>query len=69
MTYFVYDGVTGPTPLADLKAGEAVDTMSMLIGNIRGTIGETSVLAIMAGAMFFDPMGVIDLRAFRALIS
>ena len=22
MTYFVYDGVTGPTPLANLKAGE-----------------------------------------------
>ena len=62
MTYFVYDGVTGPTPLADLKAGEAVDTMSMLIGNIRGTIGETSVLAIMAGAMFLILMGVIDLR-------
>lgn len=62
MTYFVYDGVTGPTPLADLKAGEAVDTMSMLIGNIRGTIGETSVIAIMIGAMFLILMGVIDLR-------
>ena len=62
MTYFVYDGVTGPTPLADLKAGEAVDTMSMLIGNIRGTIGDTSVIAIMIGAMFLILMGVIDLR-------
>lgn len=62
MTYFVYDGVTGPTPLADLKAGEAVDTMSMLMGNIRGTIGETSVIAIMIGAMFLLLMGVIDLK-------
>ena len=51
MTYFVYDGVTGPTPLAQLKAGEAVNTMDMLFGNIRGTIGETSVIAIMIGAM------------------
>jgi Na+-translocating ferredoxin:NAD+ oxidoreductase RnfD subunit len=25
MTYFVYDGVTGPTPLANLRAGEAVN--------------------------------------------
>ncbi len=49
MTYFVYDGVTGPTPLAKLKAGEAVNTMDMLIGNTRGTIGETSVIAIMIG--------------------
>ena len=61
MTYFVYDGVTGATPLAQLKAGEAVNTMDMLIGNIRGTIGETSVIAIMIGAMFLLLMGVIDL--------
>ncbi|HAX52606.1 MAG TPA: Na+-transporting NADH:ubiquinone oxidoreductase subunit D [Lachnospiraceae bacterium] len=62
MTYFVYDGVTGPTPLANLKAGEAVNTMDMLLGNTRGTIGETSVLAIMIGAMFLLLLGVIDLR-------
>ena len=49
MTYFVYDGVT-------------VNTLSMLLGNIRGTIGETSVVAIMIGAMFLILMGVIDLR-------
>ena len=61
MTYFVYDGVTGATPLAQLKAGEAVNTMDMLLGNIRGTIGETSVIAIMIGAMFLLLMGVIDL--------
>lgn len=62
MTYFVYDGVTGPTPLAELKAGQAVNTMDMLVGNIRGTIGETSVIAIMIGAMFLLLMGVIDLK-------
>ena len=39
MTTFVYDGVTGPTPLAQLKSGEMVDSMSMLIGRIPGTIG------------------------------
>ena len=62
MTYFVYDGVTGATPLAELKAGAAVNSMDMLIGTIRGTIGETSVLAIMLGAMFLLLMGIIDLR-------
>ena len=62
MTYFVYDGVTGATPLAYLKAGEAVNTMDMLLGFTRGTIGETSVIAIMIGAMFLILMGVIDLR-------
>ena len=62
MTYFVYDGVTGATPLANLQAGEAVNTMDMLLGFTRGTIGETSVIAIMIGAMFLILMGVIDLR-------
>ena len=62
MTYFVYDGVTGPTPLANLKAGESVNTMDMLFGFTRGTIGETSVIAIMIGAMFLILTGVIDLR-------
>lgn len=62
MTTFVYDGVSGATPLAQLKTGESVNTMDMLIGNIAGTIGETSVIAIMIGAMFLLFMGVIDLR-------
>lgn len=52
MTTFVYDGVSGATPLAQLKAGESVNTFDMLIGNTAGTIGETSVIAIMIGAIF-----------------
>ncbi|MBP3462524.1 MAG: RnfABCDGE type electron transport complex subunit D [Tyzzerella sp.] len=62
MTNFVYDGVTGATPLALLKAGESVNLMDMLIGNEAGTIGETSVIAILIGAMFLIAMGIIDLR-------
>ena len=52
MTTFVYDGVTGATPLALLKSGKAVNSMDMLIGTIPGTIGETSVIAIIIGAIF-----------------
>lgn len=62
MTKFVYDGVSGPTPLATLKDGGTVDSMKMLIGTIPGTIGETSVIAIIIGAIFLILMGVIDLR-------
>ena len=64
MTSFVYDGITGPTPLAYVKEGalDQVNTMDMLIGNIPGTIGETSVIAIVIGAIFLILMGVIDLR-------
>ena len=62
MTSFTYDGVTGATPLALLKAGEEVDTMSMLIGKTAGTIGETSVIALLIGAIILILFGVIDLR-------
>ena len=62
MTSFTYDGVTGATPLAALKAGESVDTMSMLLGTTAGTIGETSVIALLIGAIILILFGVIDLR-------
>lgn len=64
MTAFTYDGVSTATPLALLKNGEAlnVSLMDMLIGRTAGTIGETSTLAILIGAIFLILMGVIDLR-------
>ena len=34
----------------------------MLLGNIPGTIGETSVICLLAGAIFLILMGVIDLK-------
>ena len=36
--------------------------MDMLIGRTAGTIGETSAIAILIGAIFLILMGVIDLR-------
>ena len=62
MTSFTYDGITGATPLALLKAGESVNVLDMVIGRIPGTIGETSVIAIVIGAIFLIWMDVIDLR-------
>ena len=64
MTAFTYDGVSTATPLALLKNGEVlnVTVMDMLIGRTAGTIGETSTLAILIGAIFLILMGVIDLR-------
>ena len=56
------DSVSGATPLAALKAGESVDLWSMFMGNTMGTIGETSVLALLVGAAFLLVMKVIDLR-------
>ena len=62
MTTFVYDGVSGATPLAQIKDGNPVDLLSMVVGRTAGTIGETSVIAILIGAAFLVITGVIDLR-------
>lgn len=62
MTSFTYDGVTGATLLTKLKAGESVNIMRMLIGNEGGTIGETSVIALLLGAIILILFGIIDLR-------
>ena len=64
MTAFTFDGVSTATPLALLKNGEPLDVslMDMLIGKTAGTIGETSVIAILIGAAFLVYMKVINLR-------
>ena len=62
MTNFVIDDYTGATPLAAMRNGETVNTMDMLIGKTAGTIGETSVIAILIGAIILILLGVIDLR-------
>ena len=61
MTNFEYDGVASATPLAMLKNGEAVNTLDMLIGRCGGTIGETSAICILIGAIILILLGVIDL--------
>ncbi len=62
MTDFAYDTFTGATPLAALKAGESVGVMDMIIGKTAGTIGETSVIALVIGACILILLGIIDLR-------
>lgn len=62
MTNFTIDSYTGATPLAAMRNGDPVNTLDMLIGRTAGTIGETSAIAILIGAIFLILMGVIDLR-------
>lgn len=61
MTNFVYDGVASATPLAIIKSGGNYDLLSMFIGNIGGTIGETSVIALLLGAAYLVIRHVIKL--------
>lgn len=58
----IADTVSGATPLAALKAGESVDWISLFLGNVQGTIGETSALAILIGAAILLLKGIIDFR-------
>ena len=62
LTNFDCDAYTGATPLADLKSGIDVNIMDMVIGRTAGTIGETSMIAIVIGACILILTGVIDLR-------
>lgn len=57
-----FDAYTGPTPLANLKAGAQINILDMVIGRTGGTIGETSMIAIVIGACFLILLGIIDLR-------
>ncbi len=62
MTDFACDAYTGATPLTSLKAGELVNVYDMIIGRTAGTIGETSMIAIVFGACILLFLGIIDLR-------
>lgn len=62
MTDFNCDAYSGATPLAVLKAGESVNVMDMIIGRTAGTIGETSMIALLIGACILILLGIIDLR-------
>ena len=62
MSSFALDGWSGATPLAQLKAGQSVDLAAMFVGRIPGTIGEVSVLALLAGAAYMVVKKVISLR-------
>lgn len=61
MSTFSVDGVTGPTPLAELKAGNAVNVVDMFLGFTGGTIGEVSTLAILIGPIYLVLRKVITL--------
>ena len=55
-----FDAVTSATPLAALKAGEAVNIKDMFLGVIPGTIGETSSLLLIIGGIYLIARKVIS---------
>ena len=59
------DTVTGATPLASLKQAGLTETsvspLHLFLGDIQGTIGETSALAVLIGACILLVLGIIRL--------
>ena len=64
--YHCIDTVTGATALAELKnsgfTADSISVKNLFIGNIHGTIGETSAVAILIGAVILLAFKVIDLK-------
>ena len=60
------DAISGATPLGTLLNGGGVEQlpsmMEMFIGTIPGSVGETSKIAILLGALFLIVTGVVSLR-------
>lgn len=75
MCNFETDSYTGATPLALLKTADKeravsdiVSIRDMTIGRTAGTIGETSVIAILLGACVLLALKIIDLKIPAAYI-
>lgn len=64
MTTWTVNGISGPTPLAAMKAGTAgnVSVWNMLIGNMGGCIGETCSVLLILGGLYLIWEEVISLR-------
>jgi electron transport complex protein RnfD len=57
------DGVTGATPLQIMKMqGLTTDYLKLFLGNIGGSLGETSSLLIILGGLYLLYKGYIDWR-------
>ncbi len=60
---FAVDSVTSATPLAAFKFDKIfADTSSLAIGNIGGSLGETSAIAVLIGGVLLIAVGIVNWR-------
>lgn len=70
MTDWSVDGVSSATPLALMKyEGAATDTWQLFVGQIGGSLGETSALALLLGFAFLLYKGYVNWRIPLGMIS
>ena len=60
---FSIDGVSSATPLSAFKFDSIItDNQSLFFGNVGGSIGETSAIAVLLGGIFLVVAGVVNWR-------
>ena len=62
ITLYQVDALSSATPLTALKLGVSPELTNLFLGNIHGTIGETSALALLIGGIILLATKVIDFR-------
>lgn len=66
---FAVDSVTSATPLAAFKFDKIfTDTVPMAIGNVGGSLGETSAIAVLVGGTFLISVGIVNWRIPLSMI-
>lgn len=66
---FAVDTITSATPLAAYKFDKMFTSIQpMFLGNVGGSLGETSALAILIGGIFLIVVGVVNYRVPLAMI-
>ena len=65
----VYDGVSGATPLAGWKFDQqSTETADLLLGNVSGSLGETSALLILLGGAYLVARRMMSWRIPVAIL-
>jgi Na(+)-translocating NADH:ubiquinone oxidoreductase B subunit len=65
-----HEAVTAATPLVQARSGDLVSPLKLFLGNVMGSAGETSALAILVGGCFLLLVGVSNWRTvFGILLS
>jgi len=60
---YAVDTISSATPLAAFKFDKIItETSSLAIGNVGGSLGETSALAVLIGGIFLMVVGIVNWR-------
>jgi len=69
MTTWTVDGVSSATPLSQMKMeGIATDTWNLFVGQIGGSLGETSAIALLLGFSYLLYKGYVNWRIPLAMV-